>query len=194
MAVFLRGSVWYVKIRRGGRQVLRSLNTSDNAEAHARAEALIRSLKGSIDTGSDTSPSASPSPSHTLGPVFASFTDRLAHQVQNGHVRPSYELDISALWKAHLSRFSGRLVDSQLNRAVIDYLDRQRLSVARRRKAHTLFRKLVATAGLNVAPHRFQSANPPKEKRPLTAPQLDACKKLCLPAIASTRSTSPSTR
>lgn len=180
MAVFLRGSSYYVKIRRGGRQVLRSLNTGDKGEALARARGLIRSLSGPIDTAFDTTQRVAPFAVDTLGLLFEGFKERTVRQVDIGHVRPSYRLEIESLWRAHLSRFSGRLVDLQLDRTVIDYLERQGLSVARRRKAYSLFRKLAALVGLKVAPHRFQSARPPKQKRPLTVAQLQSCKAACL--------------
>lgn len=176
MAVFLRGSSYYLKIRRGGRQVLRSLDTRDKATARIRAKELVRSLEGSIDTASDTASTGG----GTLNGYFDQFNDHIARQVENAHVRPSYRLDVLGLWRTHLSRFSGRLIDSQLDRAVIDYLDRQSLSVTRRYKVHHLLRMLASLAGVKVQPHKFLSAKPPKEKHPFTNEQLQRCKETCL--------------
>ena len=183
MAVFLRGSTYYLKIRCGGRQVLRSLKTSDRMAALIKAERLVEALQGGIDTASDTTFPQKPlisAPNETLGSLFAAYRERVARQVENGHLRPSYLLEIDGLWSTHLSRYAGRIIDAQLNTAVIDYLDRQNLSVSRRRKAHTLFRKLAQGVDLIIKPHRFQSAVPPKEKRPLTVAQLRAVKEACL--------------
>ena len=183
MSVFMRGSSFYLKVRRNGRQVLRSLKTTDKAEAMARAARLMKALQSPIDTASDTNLFGEPAftpPVMGLGPLYAIYLERVANQVENGHLRPSYLLEARGLWSRHLSQFAGRIVDAQLNAKVIDYLDRQSLSVARRRKVHTLFRKLAALAGVAIKPHHFQSAIPPKEKRPLTPPQLQAVKDACL--------------
>lgn len=183
MAVFMRGSSFYLKSRHGGRQVLRSLKTADKTEAMARAARLLKALKSPVDTASDTNlfGEATVTPlMETLGSLHAVYLDRVARQVENGHLRPSYLADVRGIWGRHLSRFSGRIVDAQLNAKVIEYLDRLDLSVARRRKAHTLSRKLAALAGVVVKPHQFQSAIPPREKRPLTPLQLQAVKDACL--------------
>ena len=182
MAVFLRGSSYYIKIRRNGRQVLRSLDTRDKAEAKTRAKEFLRTFNGELDTAFDTkSRSGNDAPPETaLAAHFEQFSKRVARQVENGHVRPSYHIEVEGLWKTHLSRFSDRVVGSDLDREVIEHLDRQALSVASRRKAHSLYRKLAALAGRIVPPYRFQSALPPKEKRPLTVAQLQSCKEECL--------------
>jgi integrase len=180
MAVFLRGSSYYLKIRHGGRQVLRSLDTTDRAEALTRAGLLLKAIRSGVDTGSDTNHAAATARPCNCGEAYAIFAGRVATQVAQGHVRPSYELEAESLWAAHLSRFQARLIDATLNRAVVDYLNAQRLSVARRRKAHTLFRKLASLAGVTVAPHRFTSAQPAREKRPLTVAQLQSCRDVCL--------------
>jgi len=180
MAVFLRGSSYYLKVRHGGRQVLRSLDTADRAEALTRAGQLLKAIRSGVDTGSDTTHSPATVQPRNCGEAYAAFAGRIASQVAQGHIRPSYELEAESLWAAHLSRFQSRLIDPTLNRAVVDYLNAQPLSVARRRKAHTLFRKLATLAGITVAPHRFTSAQPTREKRPLTVAQLQSCRDACL--------------
>ena len=182
MAVFLRGSSYYVKVRRNGRQVLRSLNTADKREALARSKVLLKALGTTADTAFDTkSCGAIPQQSApTLAACYEQFKTQVTSHVANGHVRPSYQLDVQGLWNAHLSRFSSRTVGAELNRDVIDHLDSKPLSVARRRKTHTLLRKSASIAGVNFPPQRFQTAKPPKEKRPLTVEQLTRCKDICL--------------
>lgn len=186
MSVFLRGSTYYLKARIGGRQVLRSLNTSDLGKATRAAENLVALLQSGTSLQPDTtliplSPRRPvPGSGETLGSLYEAFRKATERRIDQGHIRPSYLLDIASLWSAQLSQFSQRIVDAQLPSAVLDHLDRQRGSVDRRRKAYTLFRRLAQQAGLKTEPHRFQSATPPREKRPLTRDQLEACKQACL--------------
>jgi len=81
MAVFLRGSSYYIKTRQGGRQVLRSLHTADRAEALARAARALRELNGQIDTTPDTNRYPTPAGVQSLGPLFDQFSTRVAGQV-----------------------------------------------------------------------------------------------------------------
>jgi integrase len=181
MAVFLRGTTYYLKFRHGGRQILRSLKTDDRDEASARAKRLLATLKTPVDTGSDTAPADTVAfRSASLGAIYEVFRDRVALHVQHGHVRPSYQSETASIWTAHLKRFSARIVDRQLNGAVVEYLDRQALSVARRRKVHTLLCKLAGDAGVTFKPHKFFSATPPKEVRPLEPCQVERVKSECL--------------
>ncbi len=69
MAVFLRGSSYYLKIRVRGRQVLRSLNTLDARDERNKARLLLATLEGPIDTASDTTLPG------TFGELFAIFQD-----------------------------------------------------------------------------------------------------------------------
>ena len=98
MSIFMRGSSFYLKARQGGRQVLRSLKTTDKTEAMARAARLLKALKQPIDTASDTNlfgePSSITPPMETLGSLCSAYLDRVTHQVENGHLRPSYELEV----------------------------------------------------------------------------------------------------
>jgi integrase len=187
MSIFLRGSSLYLKVRIDGRQVLRSLETLDKIEAMERAGAILQQLRNVPDTSSDTtpdtmSPTKPPRPSKrcSLEQAYTRAITKIEQAVTRGHHRPSYELDLKGLWSRHLSRFGTRHVDASLNAAVIAYLDSQSLSVARRRKVHTLFRTLAGASGMSVQAHRFTSATPPRQKRPLTPEQLLSVKKQCL--------------
>ena len=186
MSVFLRGSTYYVKVRVHGRQVLRSLNTSDFRKAKLAAETLVPLLRNGAIPQPDTTliplaaHNGAPERPDTLGTFYEAFRQATEHRVDRGHVRPSYLLDIRHAWATRLQRHSHRIVDAQLVTTVIEHLDRLPGSVDRRRKAYTLFRRLAGLAGLKTEPHRFQSALPPREKRPLTSQQLEACKQTCL--------------
>jgi hypothetical protein len=118
MAVFLRGSADYAKVRRHGRQVLRSFRT--------------------VDTAFDTAPPVArqdyPPTCGTLEPAFFEYRDRVQQQGDHGHAGPSYLLDIIGLLNAHTRRFSGRSIEAQLAQAAISFQDHQALSVDRRRR------------------------------------------------------------
>lgn len=186
MAVFLRGSSYYLKIRCEGRQVLRSLLTGDAVEAMARAATLQRSLGGPLDTIPDTRALFLPPKSadrQLLSSLFHTHRDRIAQHVTNGHLRPSYGLEADSLWKAHLERYAHRIVDAQLNALVIDYLNGLALSASRRRKIHKLLRDVARTAIADTWVDKkvqFKSVRPLREKRPLTVAQLQSCKDACL--------------
>ena len=66
MSVFMRGSSFYLKARQDGRQVPRSLKTTDKTEAMARAARLLKALKQPIDTASDTNLFGEPSSRRVL--------------------------------------------------------------------------------------------------------------------------------